>query len=165
MDQKLTECRRMSKNYVLFVHNFQVIFNRSGGKQKKVSEKTGKVRAEPAGRVGQAETRRLRGTAPRVPWAPGGPVTKLRGARSRLHRSRSLQGNMRLKARAEIYTMHSFAQKKRVTHDFFLVSPKCAQVSKVKIGAPPPREGKRYSLPQRPSHARQKIPALKSNFF
>ena len=34
---------------------------------------------------------------------------KLRGARSRLYRRRSLQVNTRWKALAEIYTMHSFA--------------------------------------------------------
>ena len=34
---------------------------------------------------------------------------KLRGARSRLYRRRFLQVNTRWKARAEIYTMHSFA--------------------------------------------------------
>ena len=44
------------------------------------------------------------------------PLPKLTGAgklyraRSRLHRSHILQVNMRLKALAEIYTMHSFAQ-------------------------------------------------------
>ena len=35
---------------------------------------------------------------------------KLYRARSRLYRSQILQENMRLKALAEIYTMHSFAQ-------------------------------------------------------
>ena len=35
---------------------------------------------------------------------------KLDRARSRLYRSQILQENMRLKALAEIYTMHSFAQ-------------------------------------------------------
>ena len=35
---------------------------------------------------------------------------KLDRARSRLYRSQILQVNMRLKALAEIYTMHSFAQ-------------------------------------------------------
>ena len=35
---------------------------------------------------------------------------KLDRARSRLYRGRILQENMRLKALAEIYTMHSFAQ-------------------------------------------------------
>ena len=35
---------------------------------------------------------------------------KLDRARSRLYRSQVLQVNMRLKALAEIYTMHSFAQ-------------------------------------------------------
>ena len=35
---------------------------------------------------------------------------KLDRARSRLYRSEILQENMRLKALAEIYTMHSFAQ-------------------------------------------------------
>ena len=35
---------------------------------------------------------------------------KLYRARSRLHRSQILQENMRLKALAEIYPMHSFAQ-------------------------------------------------------
>ena len=35
---------------------------------------------------------------------------KLYRARSRLYRSQTLQVNMRLKALAEIYTMHSFAQ-------------------------------------------------------
>ena len=35
---------------------------------------------------------------------------KLYRARSRLYRGQSLQVNMRLKALAEIYTMHSFAQ-------------------------------------------------------
>ena len=35
---------------------------------------------------------------------------KLLRARSRLYRSEILQANMRLKALAEIYTMHSFAQ-------------------------------------------------------
>ena len=38
-----------------------------------------------------------------------GPI-KLQRARSRLYRSQILQVNMRLKALAEIYTMHSFAQ-------------------------------------------------------
>ena len=37
-------------------------------------------------------------------------LTKLDRARSRLYRSQILQENMRLKALAEIYTMHSFAQ-------------------------------------------------------
>ena len=37
-------------------------------------------------------------------------LTKLDRARSRLYRSQILQVNMRLKALAEIYTMHSFAQ-------------------------------------------------------
>ena len=44
--------------------------------------------------------------APLVQARPG----KLDRARSRLYRSQILQVNMRLKALAEIYTMHSFAQ-------------------------------------------------------
>ena len=39
-----------------------------------------------------------------------GGFSKLRKVRSRLYRSQFLQVNMRLKALAEIYTMHSFAQ-------------------------------------------------------
>ena len=48
-------------------------------------------------------------TAPRsgVPTPLG--CGKLYKARSRLYRSEILQENMRLKALAEIYTMHSFA--------------------------------------------------------
>ena len=38
-----------------------------------------------------------------------GPKTQLQRARSRLYRNQILQVNMRLKALAEIYTMHSFA--------------------------------------------------------
>ena len=51
--------------------------------------------------------------APKVRFASG-PETARSGtlyrARSRLYRSQILQQNMRLKALAEIYTMHSFAQ-------------------------------------------------------
>ena len=39
-----------------------------------------------------------------------GRSSKLDRARSRLYRGQILQENMRLKALAEIYTMHSFAQ-------------------------------------------------------
>ena len=62
---------------------------------------------------------RPRGAAPRprVPRADRGRVNliqsqtaKLWRARSRLYRSQILQVNMRLKALAEIYAMHSFAQ-------------------------------------------------------
>ena len=49
--------------------------------------------------------------------APGGAIVgdregsgKLDWARSRLYRGQILQENMRLKAFADIYTMHSFAQ-------------------------------------------------------
>ena len=41
---------------------------------------------------------------------PRGSFFELDRARSRLHRSEILQLNMCLKALAEIYTMHSFAQ-------------------------------------------------------
>ena len=53
-----------------------------------------------------------RGRVAREPPAVLGfePTGKLYRARSRLYRSQILQENMRLKALAEIYTMHSFAQ-------------------------------------------------------
>ena len=41
---------------------------------------------------------------------PRARTCELHRARSRLYRSKLLQENMRLKALAEIYTMHSFAQ-------------------------------------------------------
>ncbi len=41
---------------------------------------------------------------------PASPADKLDRARSRLYRRQILQENMRLKALAEIYPMHSFAQ-------------------------------------------------------
>ena len=69
-------------------------------------------RAEPAppeGRPGD----RLRQAG--VQGLPGGqadrePLIGLERARSRLYRGQILQQNMRWKALAEIYTMHSFAQ-------------------------------------------------------
>ena len=50
-------------------------------------------------------------------------LAKLWRARSRLYRSQILQVHMRLKAIAEIYTMHSFARrlKIQVTPDFFVI--------------------------------------------
>ena len=54
-------------------------------------------------------TQRTTGPRPRrLPPCEGSG--KLDRARSRLYRSQILQENMRLKALAEIYTMHSFAQ-------------------------------------------------------
>ena len=50
---------------------------------------------------------------------------KLDRARSRLYRGQILQENMRLKALAEIYTMHSFAQLRNLI--FFKISPKFRQ--------------------------------------
>ena len=50
------------------------------------------------------------GSLARRTWAsPAGFRTKLWTARSRLYQSEILQENMRLKALAEIYTMHPFA--------------------------------------------------------
>ena len=51
---------------------------------------------------------------------------KLYRARSRLYRSQILQVNMRLKALAEIYTMHSFAQLQN--HIFFKKSVEFAKI-------------------------------------
>ena len=52
-----------------------------------------------------------RTATPPVPGVEPAVVLRIIGeARSRLYRSQILQGNMRLKALAEIYTMHSFAQ-------------------------------------------------------
>ena len=59
-----------------------------------------------SGRTGR-RARSARGRLARDRSARSG---KLDRARSRLYRSNILQENMRLKALAEIYTMHSFAQ-------------------------------------------------------
>ena len=58
-------------------------------------------------------------------------LTKLDRARSRLYRSQILQVNMRLKALAEIYTMHSFAQLCNLNCVCELFAPKNAEVSKI----------------------------------
>ena len=55
-------------------------------------------------------------------------LTKLDRARSRLYRSQILQENMRLKALAEIYTMHSFAQLQN--HIFFKKLVEFAKIAK-----------------------------------
>ena len=59
----------------------------------------------------QVRARRLaratRAAAQEIPRSPSGQLYR---ARSRLYRSQGLQVNMCLKALAEIYTMHSFAQ-------------------------------------------------------
>ena len=73
----------------------------------------GQVRgeAEPPGEVRRRRALRLR---LRVEIQPSGGryqlVREIDRARSRLYRTHVLQVNMRLKALAEIYTMHSFAQ-------------------------------------------------------
>ena len=68
----------------------------------------GEARRPPRERAGRAAGRGGGGGGP----APGGARfrSKLYRARSRLCRSQILQLNMRWKALAEIYTMHSFAQ-------------------------------------------------------
>ena len=72
----------------------------------------------PRGASGEAERRRARAAC--GAGAAGSPAVsaeshcegsgKFDRARSRLYRSQILQENMRLKALAEIYTMHFFAQ-------------------------------------------------------
>ena len=65
-----------------------------------------RTRLAPSGAVGggaRGDPRPVRGPRLRA-------LAKLWRARSRLYRSQLLQVNMRLKALAEIYTMHSFAQ-------------------------------------------------------
>ena len=65
-----------------------------------------------AGRPGERtpESRRAWADLGRGPGEAPGRSGKLYRARSRLYRSQNLQVNMRLRALAEIYTMHSFAQ-------------------------------------------------------
>ena len=93
--------------------------------------------AEPRRRVLRAgEPRRgvLRAGEPGVGARPGTARSgKLYRARSRLYQSQILQVNMRLKALAEIYTMHSFAQLRNLIfcQNFAIFFAKFCKISKI----------------------------------
>ena len=78
------------------------------GSGRRLPEEGG-ARVVPRGRGGVRQVHDL--AVPRgVPRGPAEARSTLDRARSRLYRNEILQENMRLKALAESYTMHSFAQ-------------------------------------------------------